>query len=160
MRRMIIAFSLAASAVVPAFASDASDVMAVVHQYADAIDKNDMKAALAACADQAVIVDDFAPHLWSGAGACGKWANDFDADNKKNKITDAKVTLGKARHADVTGDRAYVVVPASLTFKMDGKAMQEPNSVWTFVLQKSGGSWRITAWAWGAGKQAAAKSGA
>jgi ketosteroid isomerase-like protein len=135
-------------------------VMAVVHHYSDALDKNDAKAALAACADQAVIVDDFAPHLWTGAGACAKWASDFDADNKKNQVTDVVVTLGKPRHLDVTGDRAYVVVPASLTFKDHGKAMAEPAAVWTFVLQKSGGSWRITAWAWGAGKASAVKSGA
>jgi ketosteroid isomerase-like protein len=158
MRRTILALVVAACAVGPVFASDASDALKVVHQYVDDFNKGDVKSANAACADQAVIVDDFPPHIWDGAGACAKWANDFDAMNKKTQLTDVVVSLGKARHADVTGDRAYVVMPASLSFKQAGKPTQETGSVWTFVLQKTGGAWRITAWAWGAGKESAAKS--
>jgi ketosteroid isomerase-like protein len=154
MPRTIMALALAACAIGPVFGSEASDVMAVVHQYADAFNKGgDMKSGLAACADQAVIIDDFPPHVWDGAGSCAKWASDFDALAKNTQMTDEVVTLGKARHVDVTGDRAYVVVPASLSYKTQGKAMQVTGSVWTFVLQKIGGSWRITAWAWGGGKE-------
>jgi ketosteroid isomerase-like protein len=158
MRRMILALAVTACMAGPAWASDASDVMKVVHQYVDSFNKGDVKTANSACADQAVIVDDFPPHLWQGPGTCDKWAGDFDALMKKSQMTDAVVKLGKAGHVDVTGDRAYVVLPATLDYKSAGKAMQLTGSLWTFVLQKVGGGWRITAWAWAAGKTSPAKS--
>src|SRR5690349_13132159 len=94
-----------------AFASEGAEVMKPVHQFIDGFNKGDAKTALAACADDAYIIDEFAPYEWHGAGACAKWANDYEADAKKNSITDGVVTIGKPKHVDVSGDHAYVVVP-------------------------------------------------
>ena len=139
-------FSALASS--PAAASDKTDAMAPVRQFADGLNKGDMKSALAACADESSIIDDFAPHEWHGAGACGKWANDFGADAQKKGLTDGIVTLGKPRHVDVTGDRAYVVVPATFAYKLKGKPVKEPASLLTVALQKGPGGWRMVAWTW------------
>jgi len=87
-----------------------------VHQFTDGFNKGDTKSAVAACADQTSISDEFAPHEWHGAGACEKWANDYDADAKKHGVTDGIVTLGRACRVDVTDNYAYVVVPASYKF--------------------------------------------
>jgi hypothetical protein len=74
------------------------------------------------------------------------WANDYDADARKNSITDGVVTLGPPRHIDVTRDRAYVVVPANYTFKQKGKLVKETGSLLTIALQKEKDGWRITGW--------------
>jgi len=148
MRKIFIAAALCALMHVPSLAQDNAAVMARVQQFVGGFNRGDTKAAAAACADQISIIDDFPPHAWSGAGAFEKWMNDFDADSKKNGIADAVVTLGKPRHVAVTGDRAYVVVPADYTYKQNGKAMKETGSIWTIVLQKSAAGWRIVAWAW------------
>ena len=58
------------------------------------------------------------------------------------------VVLGKPRHVDVTGDLAYVVVPANYRFKQKGKAVAEIGSMLTIVLQKGPAGWRMTAWTW------------
>jgi ketosteroid isomerase-like protein len=131
-----------------ALASETTDVIATVHQFVDGFNKGDAKSALAACADQTSIVDEFPPYAWDGAGACSKWANDYEADARKNGITDGVVTLDKPRHVEVTGDRAYVVFPTSYAYKQNGKAMKEAHSTFTLVLQKGSSGWRITAWAW------------
>ena len=110
-----------------------------------------MKTALAACADQGSIIDDIPPHEWHGAGACSKWANDFDAFAKKDELTDGIVTLSKPRRIDITADRAYVVVSATMTYKEKGKPMKETGSIWTVALQKGESGWRITGWAWADG---------
>ena len=73
---------------------------------------------------------------------------DYDADAKKNGITDGIVKLGEAWHVDITNDRAYVVIPASYTFKEKGKVVTESKSVITIALQKSDGGWRISGWTW------------
>ena len=133
-----------AQAPVPAKA----EVMQAVHQFVDGFNKGDTKSALAACADQASIIDDVPPHEWHGAGACSKWMTDFDADAKKNGITDGVVTLGAPRHVDITTDRAYVVVPANYSYKANGKPAREIGSSLTIALQKGQVGWRITGWAW------------
>ena len=148
MRKIWIVLAMVVLAAGSAAASDKTDVMAPVHQFVDGFNKGDAKTALAACADQTSIIDDFAPHEWHGAGACSTWANDYEADAKRNGITDGIVTLGNPRHIDITADRAYVVVPASFTYKQKGKLVKETGSTWTLVLQKGAASWRITAWAW------------
>jgi hypothetical protein len=129
-------------------ADDKTDVMMPVHQFIDGFNKGDVKTAVAACADETSIIDEFPPHEWNGTGACSKWASDFDADAKKNGITDGAVTLGKPKHIDVTADRAYVVVPANYAYKMKGKPMKEIGSILTLALAKSEAGWRITAWSW------------
>src|ERR1700757_3045390 len=96
-------------------ASDKTDVMKAVNQYVVAFNKGDAKTAAASCADQTSIIDEFPPHEWHGTGACSTWMSDYDADAKKKGITDGSVTLSTPRHIDVTGDRAYVVVPANYT---------------------------------------------
>jgi opacity protein-like surface antigen len=148
MRKIWIALAMAVLLAGLAAASEKTDVMAPVHQFVDGFNKGDTKSALAACADQAYIIDEFAPYEWHGAGACSTWANDYEADAKKNGMTDGIVTLGTPRHIDITSDRAYVVVPVNYTFKQKGKLMKETGSTWTLVLQKGEAGWRITAWAW------------
>jgi ketosteroid isomerase-like protein len=152
MRRIVVVLVLAVFTAGTAAATDPSDVMAVLHQMADSFNKGDMKSVVAGCADSTVIIDDFPPHVWDGAGACAKWASDFDAISKKMQWTEGVVTIGKPRHVDVTGDRAYVVAPAGWTYKVAGKPMQTTGSVWTFALQKTAGGWRVTGWAWAGGK--------
>src|ERR1019366_7953756 len=116
MYRMFVVVSLAACAgVATAQTPGASQtaVVAVIHQFVDGFNKGDMKVMAESCADQASILDEFPPHERHGAGACAKWASDYDADAKKNGITDGAVTLSTPTHVDVTADRAYVVVTAN-----------------------------------------------
>jgi ketosteroid isomerase-like protein len=148
MHKALVAFAVAVLAAGPTFASEKTDVMVPVHQFVDGFNKGDAKTALAACAEQTSIIDEIPPHEWHGPGACGAWANDFDTDAKKNGITDGIVTLGKPRHVDVSGDRAYVVVPASYAFKKKGKRVRETGSTLTIALQKGTAGWRMTGWTW------------
>lgn len=148
MHKIFIALAIAGVAAGPVVASEETDVMVPVHQFVDGFNKGDTKTAVAACADQTSIIDEFPPHEWHGAGDCSNWANDYDADAKKNGITDGIVTLSNPRHIDLTADRAYVVVPANYTFKKKGKVVKETGSMFTFALQNGMTGWRITGWAW------------
>ncbi len=122
--------------------------MAQVHQFIDGFNKGDVKSAIAACAEQTSIIDEFPPHEWHGAGACAKWASDYESNATKEGISDGVVTLGKPRHVDVTGDRAYVVVPANYAFKEKGNAKKETNAMMALALQKGAAGWRIVGWSW------------
>src|SRR5439155_15726514 len=148
MHKMFIVLSMLVLIAGQSAASDKTDVMKSVNQFVDSFNKGDTKTAAAACADQTSIIDEFPPHEWHGTGACSTWMSDYDADAKKNGITDGVVTLSTARHIDVTADRAYVVVPANYAYKMNGKPTKEIGSILTVALQKGDTGWRITAWSW------------
>ena len=147
MRRAILVLAVLAVSG-PAAASESTDVMAVVAQFLDGFNKGDTKAAVATCAPQTAIIDEFAPFIWQGSTACADWASDFDAYATKNGMTEPVVVTGKPRHVDVEGDRAYVVVPADFKFKVKGKPTAEKGSIFTVALQKLPAGWRITGWAW------------
>ena len=147
MRAMIATFAVAL-AVTSVGASEQADVTGTVHRFIDALDKGDIKTACSTLATPSSIIDEFPPYGWQGATACADWATDFDTFNKKNGITDPAVTLGKARHVDVSGDRAYAVVPATFSYKEKGKKGTESGSLFTAALQKSSTGWVITGWTW------------
>lgn len=149
MRKIPIIMAILLSVVVVQKAiSQQTEVMSTVTQFVDSFNKGDAKTAAAACADQTIIIDEFPPHEWHGTGACSAWMNDYDADAKKNAITDGLVTLGKVKHVDVSGDHAYVVIPADYAYKKNGKPVKETASILTVVLQKGANGWRITGWSW------------
>jgi ketosteroid isomerase-like protein len=148
MRKTPFVFALTALAALPAAASAQTDVMATVNRFVDAFNKGDTTAVAAMCAEQTSIIDEFPPHEWHGGGACSKWVNDYNTDALKNGITDGIVTLGTPLHVDISADRAYVVAPANYTYKQRGTEVKEVGSIFTLVLQKGAGGWRLTGWAW------------
>jgi ketosteroid isomerase-like protein len=148
MKKIFLFLALAGLAAAPAFASDQADVMAAVQRFVEGFNKGDMKMMTSACADEVSIIDEFPPHEWHGKGSCRKWSKDYDADAKKNGITDGVVTLGKPSHVDVSGDRAYVVGPANYAYKTKGKAAGEVGSIFTIALRKGATGWCIIGWAW------------
>lgn len=148
MRKLLVVAGVVMLATVLAAASEQSDAMAPVHQFVNGFNQSDTKMLLAVCADQASIIDDFAPYHWSGAGACSAWAQAYGDWAKQNGVSDGFVTLGKARHIEVVGDAAYVVVPANFSYKQNGKPTKQTGATFTVVLHKGASGWLITAWTW------------
>ena len=64
----MVAFAVILVATGTTVATDKTDVMTTVHQFVDGFNKGDTASALAACADQTSIIDEFPPHEWHGAG--------------------------------------------------------------------------------------------
>ena len=134
--------------VLPVAAHAQADVLKSAHEFVDSFNKGDTKAAVAACADAVAIVDEFAPFVWHGTGACAMWMKDYDADATRRGITDGVVTLGAPLHTDMAGDRAYIVIPSTYAFKLKGKAVKETGSLFTFAMLKGPNGWRIVGWSW------------
>jgi ketosteroid isomerase-like protein len=152
MRHVILALAVAATtasfAVVPAIASDKTDALATVAKWTSDFNKGDSKAFLAACAPDAVIIDEFAPFIWQGANACSVWATANDAENKRLGSTGGVLTTGKPLHVTVTGDHAYVVLPAKFADTENGKPVTQ-SATWTVTLHKTGTAWSISGSSWG-----------
>jgi ketosteroid isomerase-like protein len=130
-----------------------NDPMAAVNQYLDGFNKGDVKLMAATFAVPGSILDGMAPHLWQGPTATQDWYRDVLVEGEQYGASDYFVTLGEALHNKITGDSAYVVVPATMTFKVHGKQITQTGAVFTVALRKLAEGWRIAAWAWAKGKQ-------
>src|SRR5262245_50225570 len=108
-----------------------TDPMAAVHQYIDALNKGDVKAMAAICADPMQILDGMAPHVWQGPTATEDWYKDVLIEAEHLGASGYLITPGEPRHVDVTGDTAYVVVPTSMTFQVRGRQVTQTGSVFT-----------------------------
>jgi ketosteroid isomerase-like protein len=133
----------------------ACDPMATVRQYIDGFNKGDAQAMAAAFAVPGSILDGMAPHVWHGPTAAEDWYRDVLVEGRQHGASDYVVTVGEPLHNNVTGDSAYVVVPATMAFKLPGRKVTQTGAVLTLALRRLADGWRIAAWAWAKGNQAA-----
>lgn len=144
---MVAAAAGALFAATPALAQNAA-VEAPIKAFGDAFSKGDMATAMATHVPAgAVIVDELPPYVWTGATAFSDWGASFAKDAAARGLTEPNVTIGAPTREEVTGDRAYVIVPATYSFKQKGVAMREAAQM-TFTLAKTEAGWKITSWTW------------
>jgi hypothetical protein len=144
------------SPILPADAAPlrADDPMSVVLKYIDAFNKGDERGMAATFAPHSSILDSMAPHLWLGPTANQDWYWDVLTDRKQQGTSEYRITLDDPRHVDVTGDTAYVVVPATMTFKVQERSITQSGAIFIVALRKISQRWRIAAWAWAKGQVA------
>ena len=157
MKQVLIA-SLALVLFVPAvLAASGDDPSAPVRQFIDGFNTGNVQAAFATYASGAItIVDEFAPHIWTGTDAARHWADAYDKHAQATGVTDGKVTYGKPTRVEVDGDVAYVILPTLYMYKEHGNALQEEGQM-TVVLNREAGAWKIRSWTWSGVKPHAAK---
>ena len=124
-------------------------LMAPIQKFMDSFNKGDVAGAAATHASTAdlTIVDEVPPFVWRGAQAFTAWSAALEADAKKNGITEPMVSIAPATRVETSGDVAYVIVPATYSFKKGGVAMRESAHM-TFVMKKTAGAWLIHGWTW------------
>jgi hypothetical protein len=131
-----------------------NDPMAAVRRYIDAFNRGDANAMAGTCADPMQILDGMAPHVWQGPTATEDWYRDVLTEGEHLGASGYHITLDEPRHVDVTDNHAYVVVPATMRFTLQGKPVTQTGSVFSVALGKVGTEWRLTAWAWAKGSNA------
>ncbi|MFL6305278.1 MAG: nuclear transport factor 2 family protein [Candidatus Sulfotelmatobacter sp.] len=127
------------------------DALATVHQYINDFNKGDKEAMATTFAVPASILDGMAPHVWQGPTASQDWYRDVLIEGEQHGASDYFVTLGEPLHNNVTGDTAYVVLPATMTFRVRGQQVTQTGAIFTVALRRLAEGWRIGAWAWAKG---------
>jgi hypothetical protein len=140
-----IALIFCAPAVIPATGDDPA---APIRQFIDGFNSGNVESAFAAYATGPItIVDEFAPHLWTGPNAAHEWADAYDKHAQATGVTDGKVTYGKPTRIEEVADAAYVVLPTVYLYKERGKPLKEEGQI-TVVLNRESGAWKIRGWTW------------
>ena len=129
----------------------ADDPMAAVRKYVDVFNQGDAAGMATTFAIPGSILDGLAPHVWQGPTATQDWYRDVLVEGKQHGASDYFITLSEPLHNNVTGDNAYVVVPATMTFKVRGEQVTQSGAVFTVALRKLADGWRIAAWTWAKG---------
>jgi hypothetical protein len=130
-----------------------STPLQAVRQYIDGFNNCDVDVMAATFDAQGSILDGMAPHLWLGPTAAKDWYRDVLVEGEQHGAGGYVVTLGEPLHNNVTEDSAYVVVPTTMTFDLDGKQATQTGAMFTAALRRRPDGWRIAAWAWTKGKQ-------
>jgi ketosteroid isomerase-like protein len=131
----------------------AADPMPAVRAYIDAFNAGDAQAMSSMFTAQGSILDGMAPHVWLGSTAASDWYRDVLTEGRRHGASDYAVALGEPVHNAVSGESAYVVVPATMTFNLEGTQVTQTGSFFTVALREVDDGWRIAAWAWTKGKQ-------
>src|SRR5215472_5901699 len=94
-----------------------------------------------------VIVEDFAPYIFSGKDAAAQ----RDAGFRRHAIPlkDLKFSFGPAHDFELTDDRVFFVLPTTWRGVYKDRRFEE-HGAWSFVLKNNAGQWRILAYGWGA----------
>ena len=146
MRSLLMLMAMVLTTSLPA-ATDSSDVMAVVHGWTDAFKQGTFATGIAPCSEDAVIIDDFPPHVWQPPQACSKWYEAFEAWASKNGVTQAALMLGEIRRLDVGASSAYLVAPVTLSYLKGREPVNFAGTI-TLTLRKQESGWRVTGMAW------------
>ena len=128
-----------------------NEPIAAVRQYLDGFNKGDARVMAASFANTGSILDGMAPHVWQGPTAAQDWYRDVLIEGKQYGASGYSVTVGEPLHNNVTGDSAYIVLPATMKFKLGDKQITQSGAIFTVALRKLAEGWRIAAWAWAKG---------
>ena len=132
----VMAFVCAAAS---AARSEMTEPMEAVRQYVDAFNKGDVEAMAANCPNATSVLDGLAPHVWQGPTACRDWYRDVLGAGAREGASEYFITLDQPRHVDVTDDRAYVVVPATIDFQ---SAWEAGDAVRLYLHGSTSQDWR------------------
>ncbi len=118
-------------------ATPTQDPVSVIRQYIDGFNRGDASALASCFAVPGSILDGMAPHVWSGPTATQDWYRDALTEGEHLGVSGYFVTLGEPLHNNVTGDAAYVVLPATMKFNMKGKQITQSGALFTVALRRA-----------------------
>lgn len=133
----------------------AHDPLAAVRNYLDAFNHGDAPGMASCFASPGFILDGMPPHVWDGPSAPLDWYEDVLVEGRHAGASGYSVSLGEPTHNVATGDRAYFVAPATMTFALKGQKVTQVGATFTVALTWRNDRWLIAAWAWAKGRAAA-----
>ena len=125
-----------------------AEIKAVIDMALTAFNTKDGPRFESTFGGEVVIIDGIAPYRWAGPNAQGRWFADAEKWAQELEVINETITCDRIAHAQVVGTHAYVVLSATLSFRLKGERGSR-NGILTFTLKKRGEEWKIESQAWG-----------
>src|ERR1700736_5281245 len=93
------------------------------------------------------IIDEIPPFRWMGPDAAKTWWSDYGKFAAAHKLASPYLTMGTPVSRVITGDSAYIVVPATVQVIASGKRVSEQGFL-TFVVVQTSYGWSIDTQIW------------
>jgi len=128
-----------------------AELMAPINAFAEAFNalRPDLPAGIFAA--DATVVDEFQPYLWRGDREIHDWygrlVGTTPETREKQKALNAHYSVGQPTFVEVHADRAYVVVPGKLTYRVANEDHEQLGAA-VFQEIRVDGKWLIAAHAW------------
>jgi ketosteroid isomerase-like protein len=126
-----------------------AEIKAVIDTVLGGFNHKDSALYSSAFGRDAVVIDGIAPYRWTGPNAqdrwfsdAEKWVHDFDVENET-------IACERIVHAAVVGTHAYVVLSATLSFRLKGGQSGSRPGILTFTFAKEDDEWKVQSQAWG-----------
>lgn len=122
------------------------DIIDTVFRGFNSKDLNSFKGVYAS---NLVIIDGYAPYLWTGQTAVTDWWAEGEEWDKNLGVEKAELTNKGILAWGVSGARGYTSISAVLTFTFkDGRSMVRPG-ILTLTFAKLDEAWKADGQAWG-----------
>jgi len=148
-RQCMVALAATGALAAPATAGPAEDATAAVTIWLDKFNAGDIAAFEAGHSPNAVIVDEFGPHLWTGPNAAKQWLADYGKDSAAGGISGGRLDYAAPIRASADQTSAYIVLPTIYRIQQGGKAKSAAGTM-TFVMTRVGSQWKIASWTYSA----------
>ena len=125
-----------------------AEIKALIDTVLDGFNTKDSALYASAFSGDAVVIDGIAPYRWSGPNAPARWFSDAEKWVHDFGVENETIAYDKIAHAAVVGTHAYVVLCATLSFKLKGQSGSRPG-ILTFTFAKQGDKWKVESQDWG-----------
>jgi ketosteroid isomerase-like protein len=122
--------------------------MATITRMTDAVNRGDAPTAFAAFTPGPTIVEDLAPYRWQGPGTPQAWLEGMAANAQAHGFTAINMKLAAPTRIEVTGDRAYAIVPGVLSYTLKDGHSEHADGLITALLQRFAADWKIDTLIW------------
>jgi ketosteroid isomerase-like protein len=95
-----------------------------------------------------VVIDGIAPYRWTGPSAQARWFADAERWGHDFGVGNETIAYDRIVHAAVAGPHAYVVLSATLSFKLKSGQSGSRPGILTFTFAKQGDAWKVESQAW------------
>ncbi|MCW3005119.1 MAG: hypothetical protein JWQ20_4417 [Conexibacter sp.] len=123
-------------------------VLATITRMTDAVNRGDAPTAFAAFTPGPTIIEDLAPYRWTGPGTPQAWLDGMGANAQAHGITTINMKLAAPTRIEVANDRAYAIVPGTLSYVLKDGHAEHADGLITALLQRTGGDWKIDTLIW------------
>jgi len=122
-----------------------SEMLALVAKIARFIATGDDAMLDAFAGNGVVILENFAPHLFSGPDAVAQWAKGMR--EHAATLANLRPSFGPAQDFASDGAHAFFSLPTHWQGTSNGRPFHEDGG-WSFLLVREGGHWRVQSYGW------------
>lgn len=127
--------------------TDSNDMQQVVkkicQQFANSLTNGDVKTFELIHRPDAIILDEFPPHIWTGRNSTLYFWNDFRS--QVAQISDLKLETSEPIACRSANDICYAVAPLTISYSRLTEPVKYEGTL-TFVLERNSDSWKIKSW--------------